>query len=55
MPKKHDPKKERKKGGSHVSKKKTRDDSREKAITLRSKPHPSIHPLIHLHPLIEIA
>ena len=55
MPKKHDPKKERKRG-SHVSKKKRdRDDSREKTITSRSKPHPSIHPLIHLHLLIEIA
>ena len=54
MPKKHDQKKE--KGDSHVSKKRwDRDDSREKTITSRSKPHPSIHPLIHLHLLIEIA
>ena len=60
MLKKHEPKKrektacqrsmtqKKKKGGSHVSKKKeTRDDLREKAITSRSKPHPSIHPSTH--------
>ena len=50
--------------GSHVSKKKKkkerdRDVSREKTNALRSKPHLSIHlsihPLIHLHLLIEIA
>ena len=28
-------------------KKETRDDLREKAITSRSKPHPSIHPSTH--------
>jgi len=41
-------KKEKEKRGSHVSKKKeTRDDSREKTIASRSKPHPSIHPSTH--------
>jgi len=56
MPKKHDPKKRERKRGSHVSrKKKTRDDLREGTIASRSKPHLSIHPLIHLHLLIEIA
>ena len=47
------PKKDRK--GVALSQKKDRDDSREKTITSRSKQHPSIHPLIHLHLLIEIA
>ena len=49
MPKKLDPKKERKRG-SHVSKKereKDRDDSREKTITSRSMSYPSIHLSIH--------
>ena len=56
MPKKHDQKKkERKKGVAMSQKKRDRDDSREKINALRSKPHPSIHPLIHLHLLIEIA
>ena len=63
MPKKHDKKKERKKGVIMSQKrereKETRDDSRETTIASRSKPypfiHPSIHPLIHLHLLIEIA
>ena len=59
MPKKHDPKKRRereKKKGSHVSKKRDIGMIRErKAITSRSKSYPSIHPLIHLHLLIEIA
>ena len=59
MPKKHDPKKrERKKEkekGSHLSKKKDRDDLREGTNALRSRSHPSIHPLIQLHLLIEIA
>ena len=57
MPKKHDPKKERErkkeKEGQPCLKK--RDDSRERTNALRSKPYPSIHPLIHLHLLIEIA
>ena len=64
MPKKHDPKKRReRKRGSHVSKKRKkrkrhRDDSREKSHYLKEQVisiHPSIHPLIHLHLLIEIA
>ena len=59
MPKKHDPKKrERKKRGNHVSKKKRekdRDDPREKTIASRSKLHPSIHSLMLLHLLIDIA
>ena len=59
MPKKHDPKKKERerKRGIHVSKKK-RDIGmirERKAITSRSKSYPSIHPLIHLHLLIEIA
>jgi hypothetical protein len=57
MPKKHDPKKREKKEerGSHVSKNKRGDESRERTNALRSKPYPSIHPIIHLHLLIEIA
>ena len=49
MPKKHDPKKEREKKGVTMSQKKERDkdDSREKTIASRSKPHPSIHPSTH--------
>ena len=49
MPKKHDPKKRERERGNHVSKKReeTRDDSREKTIASRSKPHPSVHPSIH--------
>ena len=48
--------KKREKGVAMSQKKKRdRDDSREKTITSRSKPHPSIHPLIHLQLLIEIA
>ena len=47
-------KKKREKGVT-MSQKKDRDDSREKTITSRSKQHPSIHPLIHLHLLIKIA
>jgi len=46
MTKKHDPKKKRK--GVAMSQKKekeTRDDLRDK--TIRSKPHPSIHPSTH--------
>jgi len=58
MPKKHDPKKrEREKKGVAMSQKK-RDIGMirvRKAITSRSKSYPSIHPLIHLHLLIEIA
>ena len=51
-------KKRREKGGNHVSKKRERETGmirERKAITLRSKPYSSIHPLIHLHLLIEIA
>ena len=51
-------KKERK-GVALSKKKETRDESREKTIASRGKPHPSIHPsihpFIHLHLLIEIA
>ena len=53
--------KKKRKGIAMSQKKKRwdRDDSREKTITSRSKPHPSIHPsthpLIHFHFLIEIA
>ena len=54
MTQKKGEKKERE-GGSHVSKKRERDDSRERTNALRSKPYPSIHPFIHLHLLIEIA
>ena len=55
------PKKKREKGVAMSQKKRDRDDLREKTNTSRSKPqpstsiHPSIHPLIHLHLLIEIA
>ena len=61
MPNKHDPKKrgEREKGVTMSQKKETGMIRERKAITLRSKPYPSIypsiHPLIHLHLLIEIA
>ena len=63
MPKKHDPKKEKEKRVAMSQKKeeeeRDRDVSREKTNALRSKPHlsihPSTHPLIHLHLLIEIA
>ena len=61
MPKKHDPKKrrrEREKGVTMSQKKRDigmiRERERE-VITSRSKSYPSIHPLIHLHLLIEIA
>ena len=60
MPKKHDPKKrerEREKGVT-MSQKRERETGmirERKAITTRSKPYSSIHPLIHLHLLIEIA
>ena len=42
-------KKEREKGVTMSQKKReeTRDDSREKTIASRSKPHPSVHPSIH--------
>ena len=57
MPKKHDPKKKREKGVTMSQKK------REVGMIQREKPspqgvshtHPSIHPLIHLHLLIETA
>jgi hypothetical protein len=61
MPKKHDPKKRKKKKGVAMSQKKreTWMIRERKTNALRSKPHPSIHPyihpLIHLHLLIEIA
>ena len=61
MPKKHDPKKRREKGGNHVSKKKKKRErqgrfEREKPLPQGvSHIHPSIHPFIHLHLLIEIA
>ena len=52
-------KKEREKKGVAMSQKKEERDIGmirvRKAITLRSKSYPSIHPLIHLHLLIEIA
>ena len=51
-------KKERKSKGITMSQKKgkkERDDSRERTNALRRKSHPSIHTLIHLHLLIEIA
>ena len=35
--------------------KKERDAIRERPNTVRSKPYPSMHPLIHLHLLIKIA
>ena len=51
MPKKHDPKKGREKGGNHVSKKKKKRETgmirERKAITSRSKPYSSIYPSIH--------
>ena len=53
--KKHDPKKREKKGAIMSQKKETGKIRERKDITLRSKPYPSIHPLIHLHLLIEIA
>jgi len=40
---------------SQKKEKKERDDTRERTNALRSKPYPSIHSLIHLHLLIEIA
>jgi len=48
--------KERKRGVamSQKKEKKERDDTRERTNALRSKPYPSIHPLIQLHLLIEI-
>ena len=58
MPKKHDPKKRRQKWGNHVSKKRERQGwfEREKPLPQGvSHIHPSIHPFIHLHLLIEIA
>ena len=59
MPKKHDPKKREREKGVAMSQKKERKDigmiRERKAITSRSKSYPSIHPLIHLHLLIEIA
>ena len=50
-------KKEREKGGNHVSKKKRQGMIREGKPLAQgvSHIHPSIHPLIHLHLLIEIA
>ena len=48
-------KKRERKGGNHVSKKETKMIQERKAIISRSKPYPSIHPLILLHLLIEIA
>ena len=48
MPKKHDPKKrEKRKRGNHVSKKKTGMIRERRAIISRSKPHLSIHPSTH--------
>ena len=47
--------KEWKRGVAMSQKKRERGDSRERTNALRSKPHPSIHPIIHLHLLIEIA
>ena len=51
-------KKEREKG-SHVSKKIIKREEKKGIIrertAIRSKSYPSIHPLIHLHLLIEIA
>ena len=58
MPKKHDPKKGEKKGVTMSQKKRERETGmirERKAITSRSKPYPSTHPLKHLHLLIEIA
>ena len=57
MPKKHDPKKKREKKGSPCLKKReTWWFEREKPLPQGvSHIHPSIHPLIHLHLLIEIA
>ena len=40
---------------SQKKEKKERADTRERTNALRSKPYPSIHSLIHLHLLIEIA
>ena len=49
-------KKKRERKGATMSQKKEIGMIRErKAITSRSKPYSSIHPLIHLHLLIEIA
>ena len=50
-------KREKREKGVAMSQKKEeeRDVSRERTNALRGKPHPSIHPLIHLHLLIEIA
>ena len=42
-------KKKREKGVAMSQKKRDRDDSREKTIASRSKPHPSTHPSIHSH------
>ena len=39
---------------SQKKEKKERVDTRERTNALRSKPYPSIYPLIHLHLLIEI-
>jgi len=51
MPKKHDPKKRREKGGNHVSKKEKERETgmirERKAITSRSKPYSSIYTSIH--------
>ena len=57
MPKKHDPKKREKKGVTMSPKKKRQGMIREGKPLPQgvSHIHPSIHPLIHLHPLIEIA
>ena len=55
MPRSMTQKKREKKGAIMSQKKETGMIRERKDITLRSKPYPSIHPLIHLHLLIEIA
>ena len=56
MTQKREREREREKGVAMSQKKEEeRDDSLERTNALRSKPYPSIHPLIHLHLLIKIA